>query len=157
MSRGMEQLPYQEWLKKLGPLVLERSRLSRVMIKVYKIVESVNKVTRELLFTKPQIIWTRGHWNKHEKCLKHTRGSTSLHCTRNLWKLLPQKVAEADSITRVKKGLDRFMQDRSINRYCIKQSGIIWHPQTHDRWCQGWYDEGRIMLDLGVILHLLSL
>lgn len=37
------------------------------------------------------------------------------------------QVAEADTFSRYKKGLDKFMDNRSVNS--IKKSSAPWHPQ----------------------------
>ncbi|CAM5134922.1 unnamed protein product [Natator depressus] len=64
MIRGIEQLPYEERLIKLGRLSLEKRRLREDMIDVYKIMSGIEKLKKEVLFTPSHNTRTRGHQMK---------------------------------------------------------------------------------------------
>ncbi|CAM5109632.1 unnamed protein product [Eretmochelys imbricata] len=64
MIRGLEWVPYEERLKRLGLFSLEKRRLMGDMIEVYKIMSGVEKVNKEKLFTCSHNIRTRGHQMK---------------------------------------------------------------------------------------------
>ena len=56
-----KNLSYPERLRKLGPLTLEYRRERADLIQVYKILNDIDIVDKEKLFTKAQYTATRGH------------------------------------------------------------------------------------------------
>ncbi|CAM5122732.1 unnamed protein product [Eretmochelys imbricata] len=64
MIRGMEWVPYEERLKRLGLFSLEKRRLRGDMTEVYKIMSGVERVNKEKLFTCSHYIRTRGSPNE---------------------------------------------------------------------------------------------
>jgi len=76
------------------------------MIQAYKILKLVDKVNEGLLFLKS--CGARG--NQEKKNLKQiiTQGVNSVN-------LMPQEPVNADSISRFRKRLDKFMDNKSVN------------------------------------------
>ncbi|CAM5132666.1 unnamed protein product [Eretmochelys imbricata] len=119
MIRGLEWIPYEERLKRLGLFILEKRRLRGDMIEVYKIMSGVEKVNKEKLFTCSHNIRTRGYQMK----LMSSRFNTNkrkfffTQHTVNPWNSLPEEIAKARTITGFKRELDKFMEVKSINGY----------------------------------------
>ena len=61
MIKRVEHFPYEERLRCLGLLSLEKRRLRGDMIEVYKIMHGLEKVEKEVLFSLSHNTRTRGH------------------------------------------------------------------------------------------------
>ena len=90
-------------------------RLRGEIPKVYKIVKAVDELNcspNPTIRKLGALDETGGRlvYNRQKKVLLYTADS-------ELWNLLPQETVEADSIDRFKNGLDKLMDNRSINRY----------------------------------------
>lgn len=85
------------------------------MPKVYKIVKAVH----ELNCPPNPRIQELGALEETGGRLVYNRQKKVLLAQQivNFWNLLPQETVEADSISRFKNGLDKFMDTRSINGY----------------------------------------
>lgn len=86
MIRDMEELPYEERLKRLQ-FILEKWWLKGDMIEISKIMNSEEKVIKEVWFTHPHNTGTRGHpmkltgsrfKNKHKEVLLPISYSSSV-------------------------------------------------------------------------------
>ena len=64
MIRGLERVPYEERLKRLGLFSLEKRRLRGDMIEVYKSMSGVERVHKEKFFISSHNRRTRGHQMK---------------------------------------------------------------------------------------------
>ncbi|CAM5097662.1 unnamed protein product [Natator depressus] len=119
MIRGLEWVPYEERLKRLGLFSLEKRRLRGDMIEVYKIMSGVKKVNKEKLYPCSHNIRTRGHQMKLMGSRFKINKSKFFFTQRtiNLWNSLPEEVVKARTITGFKRELDKFMEFKSINGY----------------------------------------
>lgn len=91
MIKGTEELLYQGRLKRLGVFSFKRKSLTGGMIKVYKIMKTVDKVLIELFFTKFSITRCGRHSLKLAgNHLKFIKEGTSTETVVNFWNLLPQ-------------------------------------------------------------------
>uniref|UniRef100_A0A674K5X3 HECT-type E3 ubiquitin transferase n=1 Tax=Terrapene triunguis TaxID=2587831 RepID=A0A674K5X3_9SAUR len=90
MIRGLEWLPYEERLIRLGLFSLEKRRLGRDMIEVYKITSGI--VNKEVLFIPSHNTRTRGHQMKliGSRFKTNTRKYFFTQLTVNLWNSLPE-------------------------------------------------------------------
>ncbi|CAM5105037.1 unnamed protein product [Natator depressus] len=118
MIRGLERVPSEERLKRLGLFSLEKRRLRGDMVEVYKIMSGVEKVNKEKLFTCSHNIRTRGHQMKLMGSRFNTNKSKFFtQRTVNLWNSLPEEVVKVRTIPGFKRELDKFMEVKSINGY----------------------------------------
>ncbi|KAG6933171.1 hypothetical protein G0U57_019969 [Chelydra serpentina] len=119
MIRGLERVPYEERLKRLGLFSLEKRRLRGDIIEVYKIMSGVEEVNKEKLFTCSHNRRTRGHPMKlmGSRFKTNKRKFFFTQRTVNLWNSLPEEVVKARTITGFKRELDKFMEVKSINGY----------------------------------------
>uniref|UniRef100_K7EYK1 Reverse transcriptase domain-containing protein n=1 Tax=Pelodiscus sinensis TaxID=13735 RepID=K7EYK1_PELSI len=99
MIRGLERVPYEERLKRLGLFILEKRRLRGDMIEVYKIMSGVDKVNK--LFTCSHNIRTRGHEMKlmGRRFKTNKRKFSFTQRSVNLWNALLEEVVKARTIT----------------------------------------------------------
>lgn len=89
-------------------------RLTGEIPKVYKIVKAVDE-----LFTKSHNTDAGGHLTRlvGDWSITDKRKYFFTQQIVNFWNLLPQETVEADSISRFKNGLDKFVDNKSIIGY----------------------------------------
>ena len=121
---GLEDMDYEERLNKLGLFSLERRRMRRNLIEVYKIMTGLDRVDSQSLF--PGSI-TQGHRLKMRgrKFKRDARGKFFTQRMVNAWNALPEEVVEADSMTMFKRHLDRYMNRQGIGGYGARRGKKI--------------------------------
>ena len=119
MIKGLEHFPYEERLRRLGLFSLEKRRLRGDMIEVYKIMHGLEKVEKDVFFSLSHNTRTRGHSMKLLSSRVRTDRRKYYFTQRviNTWNSLPQEVVAATSIASFKRGLDKYMEQRSISGY----------------------------------------
>uniref|UniRef100_K7F1Z4 Reverse transcriptase domain-containing protein n=1 Tax=Pelodiscus sinensis TaxID=13735 RepID=K7F1Z4_PELSI len=117
--RGLERVPYEERLKRLGLFSLEKRRLRGDMLEVYKIMSGVERADKEKLFISSHNRRTRGHQMKLMGSRFKTNKRKFFFTQRvvNLWNSLPEEAVKARTIIEFKEKLDKFMEVRSIKGY----------------------------------------
>ena len=119
MITGLGHLPYEERLKHLGFFSLEKRRLRGDMIETYKIMQGRSKVDRGKLFSLSQNTRTRGHTLKLSAGRVRTDKRKYFFTQRivSLWNSLPHNVVMASDLDAFKRGLERFLEEKSITGY----------------------------------------
>jgi len=115
--KGLEKLPHETRLKKLGIYSLERRRLCGDLIETFKILTGREDVNYSKFFELADVTsGLRGHLLKLFKPRCHTTVRQNFFSLRivNEWTKLPQDVMEAPSINMFKNRLDRHWQDMGI-------------------------------------------
>ncbi|EMP35679.1 hypothetical protein UY3_07165 [Chelonia mydas] len=107
MSQGVEQLSYEERLKRMELLSLEKRQLKGDLIQVYNIMNGVQKVNKTCNLPLP-IIQELGaiQCNSYAVgycCCCCFKKYFFTQCTVNLWNLLPWDIVKTKSITDFKK------------------------------------------------------
>ena len=113
MVKGLEKLPYETRLKKLGIYSLERRRLRGDLIETFKILTGREDVNYSKVVELADVTsGLRGHYKP--RC--HTTVRQNFFSLRidNEWNKLPQDVVEAPSINTLKNRLDLHWQDMGI-------------------------------------------
>ena len=105
---SIRQLSYQERLKNLGLPSLEYRRERAELIEVYKIINNIDQIEKENLFTVSTYTATRGHQlklaKKQHRC-KVRSNSFSLRVIGS-WNALPENVVMAPSLNCFKSRLN---------------------------------------------------
>ena len=119
MITGLGNLPYEERLRRLGLFSLEKRRLRGDMIETYKIMHGKDRVEKERLFSLSHNTRTRGHPLKLSVGRVRTdkRKYFFTHRVISLWNSLPQEVVMASGLDAFKKGLDKFLEEKTITGY----------------------------------------
>ena len=104
MSKGLEDLTYEEGLSELGFLSLEKRRLKRDLISVYKYMMGGCKEHAARLFSVVPSDGTRGngHKLKHKRLHLNTRKYFFTVRVTEHWHRLPREVVESPSLETVK-------------------------------------------------------
>lgn len=104
-----KNLSYPERLRTLGLPPLEYRRERADMIQVYKILQDIDKVDKEKLFSTAQYRATRGHTYKlHKKRSRlNLRAGTFSNRVVNTWNQLPENVVNAPSLNAFKTRLNK--------------------------------------------------
>ena len=104
-----KNLSYPERLRKLGLPSLEYRRERADMIQVYKILNDIDIVEKDKLFTRAQYTATRGHSFKlHKKRSRlNVRANTFSNRVVNTWNNLPDTVVNAPSVNSFKSRLNK--------------------------------------------------
>ena len=89
------------------------------MFETYKIMQGMSKVDRGKLFSLSQNTRTRGHTLKLRAGRVRTDKRKYFFTKRvvSLWNSLPQDVVMASGLDAFKRGLDRFLEEKSITGY----------------------------------------
>ena len=110
---GMNELSYEDRLKKLNLPSLEYRRIRGDMIETFKITHNIydTRVSSNLL--KLNKSSTRSHGFKLEKARVNTRQYQNFFSNRvvNLWNNLPSEIVNADNINAFKNKLDSHLKD----------------------------------------------
>ena len=110
---GMNELSYEDRLKKLNLPSLEYRRIRGDMIETFKITHNIydTRVSSNLL--KLNKSSTRSHGFKLEKARVNTRQYQNFFSNRvvNLWNNLPSDIVNADNINAFKNKLDSHLKD----------------------------------------------
>ncbi|KAE8610529.1 hypothetical protein XENTR_v10012157 [Xenopus tropicalis] len=120
LVKGMEDLNYEVRLSRLGLFSLEKRRLRRDMITLYKYIRGDYRQLGDVLFSHKNNQRTRGHPYRLEEQsfhLNQRRGFFTVRAVR-LWNALPSDVVMADSVNAFKRGLDDFLNKQNIQGYC---------------------------------------
>ena len=117
MVKGLEKLPYETRLKKLGIYCLERRRLRGDLIETFKILTGREHVNYSKFFELADVTnGLRGHSLKLFKPRCRTTVRQNFFSLRivNEWNKLPLDVMEAPSINMFKNRLDQHWHDMGI-------------------------------------------
>jgi len=117
MVKGLEKLPYETRLKKLGIYSLERRRLRGDLIETFKILTGTENVNYSKFFELADVTsGLRGHSLKLFKPRCRTTVRQNFFSLRivNEWNKLPLDVMEAPSINMFKNRLDQHWHDMGI-------------------------------------------
>ena len=119
MMTGLAHLPYGEGLQCLRLFSLKRRCLREDMIEMYKIMQGMDKVDRGKLFSLACNNRNRGHPLQLSVGRVRTdkRKSFLTQCGVSLWNSLSQDVVTASGRDAFKKGLDRFLEEKSVTGY----------------------------------------
>ena len=114
MMPGMENLDYEDRLKKLKLPTLVYRRHRGEMINVYKFMQGLWKVNEETLFPRATYHRTRGHNLKlfKQRADNSTRSHFFTVRVCDLWNELPEHVVNASSLNSFKNNLDAYWIDK---------------------------------------------
>ena len=106
---SLKNYSYPERLKKLGLPTLEYRRERADLIQVYKILNNIDLVDKEKLFTIAEYRQTRGHPFKlfKRRSRLNIRANTFGNRVVNSWNALPEKVVNAPSLNAFKSRLNK--------------------------------------------------
>ena len=119
MMTGLGHLPYEERLQHLGLFSLEKRRLKGDLIETSKIIQGMDKVDRGKLFPLSHNTRTRGH--PLQLSVGRVRTDKRKYFFTQpvviLWNSLPQDVVMTSGQDAFKRGLNRFLEEKSITGY----------------------------------------
>ena len=89
------------------------------MIEMDKIMQRMDKVDRKKLFSLSHNTRTRGHPFKLSVGRVRTdkRNNFIIQCVVSLWNFLPQDVVMTSGLDAFKRGLDKFLEEKSVAGY----------------------------------------
>ena len=108
LVNSCKDLSYPERLKKLGLPSLEYRRDRLDLVQVYKILNDIDKVDKDKLFTMSNYGSTRGHPKKlfKERPRLNIRANSFSNRVVNVWNNLPEQVVMAPSVNAFKSRLN---------------------------------------------------
>ena len=100
---------------------LEKRGLGGDLIETYKIIQGMNKVDRRKLFYLSCNTRTRGHPLQLNVGRVRTDQRKDFFTQQvvSLWNSLPQDVVISSDLDAFKRGLDRFLEEKSITSYKV--------------------------------------
>ena len=118
LIRGLEDLNYDERLQALDLFSLERRRLRRDMIAIYKYLNGDLNIGKKL-FSRKECMRTPGHTMQLEEKRFNLRLRSGFFTERDtrLWNSLPQTVVTSGSMATFKRFLDVHLKDQNIQAY----------------------------------------
>ncbi|XP_059831389.1 uncharacterized protein LOC132397106 [Hypanus sabinus] len=116
MLPGLESMDYDQRLRELGLYSLEKRRMRGDMIEVYKILRGIDRVDSQRLFPRAPLLSTRGHGFKLSggRFKGDIRGRFYTQRVVGAWNALPESVVEADTLVKLKRLLDRYMEELKV-------------------------------------------
>ena len=119
MIPELKSLPYEARLKRLNLTTLEIRRIRGDLIEAYKILNDLEKINLDSMFTRFRHNNTRCHTMKLEK--KHidlVSRKIVLHTESDYWNALPQTAIDAESINHFKDQLNVHLYNiiRGLNK-----------------------------------------
>ena len=110
MISEISHLSYEQRLKKLGLISLEKRRIRGDLIQAFKIIKGFDKVDSTKFFTFSTLSSTRGHRFKLSKKRTRLELRRNFFSQRvvNTWNKLPNRVVDVVSVNAFKQALDEF-------------------------------------------------
>ncbi|XP_069129154.1 uncharacterized protein [Argopecten irradians] len=106
---GLTNLSYEQRLRSLGLPSLEYRRKRSDLIQMFKIINNIDKVDKDKLFTMSPITFTRGHSKKILKPVSRLEVTKHGFNSRivDIWNSLPENVVSAKSVNSFKSRLNQ--------------------------------------------------
>ena len=116
----LEIMPYEERMLELGLPTLIYRRKRNDMIQVFKILNDIDKLDKDLFFKPAQVSQTRGHSHKLKK--KHNRLNLRANAFSqrviNQWNRLPNKCVSCSSLNNFKSNLNEHWKHHEDKFHC---------------------------------------
>ena len=109
MIPGFKELPYEERLMRLDMTTLEERRMRGDLITVYRIVNGIDILDRDLIEIAPRN-YLRGHTQKLRKdiCLSDVKKYSFPYRSIDKWNKLSSEIVDAACVSQMKERLDKY-------------------------------------------------
>ncbi len=134
LVNGLKDMSYEQRLKKLGLPSLEYRRERADMVQTYKILQDIDHIDKEKLFTMSSYSRTRGHSRKIYKRRSRLTSRANVFSNRivNSWNNLPELVVMAPSLNTFKSRLNNHWKHHpskfTPSCYTITDTSVIARP-----------------------------